>query len=87
MFDKRLFSLTPGVKRLVAAKVACLWVSLLADIGFAYVLVVLLVNILGYIEPLNASKCTQLNELGRCLNPAQTQGDSALETGKQALSA
>ena len=37
MFDKRLFSLTPGVKRLVAAKVACLWVSLLADIGFAYV--------------------------------------------------
>ena len=87
MFDKRLFSLTPGVKRLVAAKVACLWVSLLADIGFAYVLVGLLGNILGYIEPLNASKCTQLNELGRCLNPAQTQGDSALETGKQALSA
>ena len=49
MFDKRLFSLTPGIKRLVAAKVVCLWVSLLADIGFAYVLVGLLGNILGYV--------------------------------------
>ena len=87
MFDKRLFSLTPGIKRLVAAKVVCLWVSLLADIGFAYVLVGLLGNILGYVEPLDASKCTQLNAIGRCLNPAQTQGDSALESGKHALSA
>lgn len=87
MFDKRLFSLTPGIKRLVAAKVVCLWVSLLADIGFAYVLVGLLGNILGYVEPLDASKCTQLNAIGRCLNPAQTQGDSALESGKHALTA
>ncbi|MEJ5921597.1 ATP-binding cassette domain-containing protein [Bifidobacterium thermophilum] len=87
MFDKRLFSLTPGVKRLVAAKVACLWVSLLADIAFAYVLVGLLGNILGYVEPLDALKCTQVNTLGRCLNPAQTQGDSALEAGKHALTA
>ena len=87
MFDKRLFSLTPGIKCLVAAKVVCLWVSLLADIGFAYILVGLLGNILGYVEPLDASKCTQLNAIGRCLNPAQTQGDSALESGKHALSA
>ena len=31
MFDKRLFSLAPGVGRLVAAKVLCQWVGLLAN--------------------------------------------------------
>ena len=33
MFDKRLFSIVPGVRGLVAAKVVCLWVGLLADIA------------------------------------------------------
>ena len=34
MFDKRLFSLAPGVGRLVAAKVLCQWVGLLANVVF-----------------------------------------------------
>ena len=33
MFDKRLFSLAPGVGRLVAAKVLCQWVGLLANVA------------------------------------------------------
>lgn len=35
MFDKRLFSIVPGVRGLVAAKVVCLWVGLLADIALS----------------------------------------------------
>lgn len=35
MFDKRLFSLAPGVRGLIAAKVVCLWVGLLADIALS----------------------------------------------------
>ncbi|WP_137653193.1 ABC transporter ATP-binding protein/permease [Bifidobacterium moukalabense] len=42
MFDKRLFSLAPGVGRLVAAKVLCQWVGLLANIVFVFTLVHLL---------------------------------------------
>ena len=34
MFDKRLFSLADGVGRLVAAKVACQWLGLVANIAF-----------------------------------------------------
>lgn len=46
MFDKRLFSLAPGVGRLVAAKVACMWVGLLANIAFVIAVVHLLENLL-----------------------------------------
>ncbi|KAA8816927.1 ABC transporter ATP-binding protein [Bifidobacterium rousetti] len=47
MFDKRLFQLAPGIGRLVAGKIACLWVALLANIGFMVALVALLGNLLA----------------------------------------
>ncbi|NEG70465.1 ABC transporter ATP-binding protein/permease [Bifidobacterium choloepi] len=42
MFDKRLFTLVPGLRRRVAAKVACMWVNLLANIALVFALVSLL---------------------------------------------
>lgn len=39
MFDKRLFSMAPGVGRLVAAKVLCQWIGLLANVVFVFTLV------------------------------------------------
>lgn len=46
VFDKRLFFLTPGIGKLVAAKVAALWLSLLADVLFAFMMANLLVSVL-----------------------------------------
>ena len=46
MFDKRLFSLAPGVGGLVAAKVVCMWVGLLANIAFVLAVVHMLENLL-----------------------------------------
>ena len=45
VFDKRLFSLTPGIGKLVAAKVVALWLSLLADVLFAFMMANLLVSV------------------------------------------
>ncbi|NMN01568.1 ATP-binding cassette domain-containing protein [Bifidobacterium panos] len=42
MVDKRLFRLAPGLGRLVAGKVVCLWIGLLANIGFMTTLVTLI---------------------------------------------
>ena len=42
MFDKRLFQLAPGLGKLIAGKVALMWVGLLANIGFMLSLVMLL---------------------------------------------
>ena len=39
MFDKRLFQLAPGLGKLIAGKVALMWVGLLANIGFMLSLV------------------------------------------------
>ena len=50
MFDKRLFSLAPGVGRLVAAKVLCQWVGLLADVVFVVTVVVMLSPVLAVVE-------------------------------------
>lgn len=50
MFDKRLLSMAPGVRGLVAGKVACLWVSLLANIAFVMTLVSLLGSLLNTID-------------------------------------
>lgn len=50
MFDKRLFSLTPGVGRLVAAKVLCQWVGLLANVVFVVTVVVMLSPALAVVE-------------------------------------
>lgn len=47
MFDKRLFSLAPGVRGLTAAKVVCLWVGLLADIALSVTAVSLMGAVLG----------------------------------------
>lgn len=46
VLDKRLFSLTPGIGKLVAAKVVALWLSLLADVLFAFMMANLLVSVL-----------------------------------------
>lgn len=46
MLDKRLFSLAPGIGRLVAAKALCLWVSLLAEAAFVLALVRVLMSVL-----------------------------------------
>lgn len=46
MFDKRLFQLAPGLKKLIAGKVALMWVGLLANIGFMLSLVMLLNSLL-----------------------------------------
>ena len=51
MFDKRLFRLAPGIGRLIAGKVACMWVGLLANIGFMVALVGLLANMLVAADP------------------------------------
>lgn len=50
MFDKRLFSLAPGVGRLVAAKVLCQWVGLLANVVFVVTVVVMLSPALAVVE-------------------------------------
>lgn len=50
MFDKRLFSLAPGVGRLVAAKVLCQWVGLLANVVFVVTMVLMLSPALAVVE-------------------------------------
>lgn len=50
MFDKRLFSLAPGVGRLVAAKVLRQWVGLLANVVFVVTVVVMLSPALAVVE-------------------------------------
>ena len=50
MFDKRLFSLAPGVGRLVAAKVLCQWVGLLSNVVFVVTVVVMLSPALAVAE-------------------------------------
>lgn len=52
MFDKRLFSLTDGVGRLVAGKVASLWLSLLADVLFSYIVASLLAGVVQFVTGL-----------------------------------
>ena len=51
MFDKRLFQLAPGLKGLVAGKVALMWVGLLANIGFMLSVVMLLQGLLVLADP------------------------------------
>ncbi len=46
MVDKRLFRLAPGIGRLIVGKVICLWIGLLANIGFMVTLVALLSGVL-----------------------------------------
>lgn len=50
MFDKRLFSLAPGVGRLVAPKVLCQWVGLLSNVVFVVTVVVMLSPALAVVE-------------------------------------
>ena len=50
MFDKRLFSLAPGVGRLVAAKVLCQWIGLLSNVVFVVTVVVMLSPVLAVVE-------------------------------------
>lgn len=50
MFDKRLFSLAPGVGRLVAAKVLCQWVGLLSNVVFVVTVLIMLSPALAVVE-------------------------------------
>lgn len=50
MFDRRLFSLAPGVGRLVAAKVFCQWIGLLSNVVFVVTVVVMLSPVLAVVE-------------------------------------
>ncbi len=45
MVDKRLFSLVPGVRGLVAGKIICLWIRLVADIALAGTVTVLVASL------------------------------------------
>ncbi|RYQ51641.1 ATP-binding cassette domain-containing protein [Bifidobacterium pseudolongum] len=45
MVDKRLFSLVPGVRGLVAGKIICLWIGLVADIALAGTVTVLVASL------------------------------------------
>ena len=49
MFDKRLFQLSPGIGRLMAGKVACMWIGLAANIAFVASLVALLAPMLAFL--------------------------------------
>lgn len=51
MFDKRLFQLAPGLGKLIAGKVALMWVGLPANIGFMLSLVMLLQGLLAAADP------------------------------------
>lgn len=51
MFDKRLFQLAPGLGKLIAGKVALMWVGLLANISFMLSLVMLLQGLLAAADP------------------------------------
>lgn len=51
MFDKRLFQSAPGLGKLIAGKVALMWVGLLANIGFMLSLVMLLQGLLAAADP------------------------------------
>ncbi|WEV63703.1 ATP-binding cassette domain-containing protein [Bifidobacterium sp. ESL0732] len=53
MFDRRLFTLVPRSGAFVVAKVLSLWVSLLADIGFAFISVGLLGNLFPVLTSAN----------------------------------
>ena len=67
MFDKRLFSLAPGVGRLVAAKVLCQWVGLLANVVFVVTVVVMLSPALAVVEsafaPIRRFQCGIIRRL------------------------
>lgn len=86
MFDKRLFSLVPGLKRQVAAKVACLWLNLLANITLVFAITSLLGTLLmaadrhtpklGICLPGNDGKCLDMYDLAYAFWPAGDGTDS-----------
>ncbi|MBT1170823.1 ATP-binding cassette domain-containing protein [Bifidobacterium sp. SO4] len=78
MFDKRLFAITPGLGRLVAGKVALMWVSLLANIGFMLSLVMLLQGLLAAAAP-DISHCDDTSPDVICPTPlADVSGPGVL---------
>lgn len=101
MFDKRLFSLTPGLGKLIAAKVGALWLSLFADVLLAFVMANLLVSVMqcifnvaqgvGMILPTQSIVLAALTLLAVCLvkyltsRAAAAFGTEAAERVKIAL--
>lgn len=73
MFDRRLFSMAPGVGRLVAAKVLCQWIGLLANVVFVFTLA----HMLEYL--LLGTEITVLN--GRLTGFAAHVGTSTFAAG------
>ena len=54
MFDKRLFSLADGIGRLIAAKVVCQWLGLVANIAFVVAMVRMLQPLFAPVRPATA---------------------------------
>lgn len=50
MFDKRLLQLVPGIGKLIAGKVALLWLTLLSNVAFAILLVSVLEQLLFFVD-------------------------------------
>lgn len=57
MFDRRLFSLVPGLASRIAGKVACMWVNLLANITLVFTSV----SLLGYLLDVADKHAPQLH--------------------------
>ncbi|MBD9266532.1 MAG: ATP-binding cassette domain-containing protein [Bifidobacterium bifidum] len=55
MFDKRLFTMAPGIGRLIAGKVALMWVGLFANVAFVVTVVSALRTLLDVIDHQPAS--------------------------------
>ena len=64
MFDKRLFSLADGVGRLIAAKVACQWLGLVANIAFVVAVVRMLQPLFAPV-PSSTAPCSPIILIGR----------------------
>lgn len=62
MVDKRLFTLVPGVRKLVIGKVVFLWIGLLADIALAASIVGIVASLVRYAgnDPAFAADVTEL---------------------------
>ncbi|RSX53520.1 ABC transporter, ATP-binding protein [Bifidobacterium goeldii] len=88
MFDKRLFQLAPGIGRLIAAKVALMWVSLIANAAFVVALVGLLGTLLKAIDPNAAAAAFGSAWFGifeKLLGPAVADSTSASVTASMPL--
>ena len=79
MFDKRLFSLADGVGRLVAAKVVCQWLGLVANIAFVVAMVRMLQPLFTPVRPATAT-CLMVAVAAAIVRFAATRAAARLGT-------